>query len=304
VSENKPSHDRPKPADYHRLLHHMPVAWAYHLAVLDDEGEPVDYVFLDINETFTSFTGMKGEDVLGKRVTQVIPGIEEADPDLIRVYGRVAITGEPAELEFFFPPLDRWYQVTATCPKEGYFACTFLDVSRQKDAEEAVRQHQENLQERVDRRTAELTRAQELLTVQAREIIEQSTPVLQISDGVLVAPLVGTLDSQRTNQFTRTLLERIAATRAGAALLDITGVPAIDTRTAQHLIDTIEAVRLLGSQAILTGVRPAIAKTLVQLGIDLTGVSTHASLSAGVERALELTGKRITRRREGDQDGQ
>ena len=147
VSENKPSHDRPKPADYHRLLHHMPVAWAYHLAVLDDEGEPVDYVFLDINETFTSFTGMKGEDVLGKRVTQVIPGIEEADPDLIRVYGRVAITGEPAELEFFFPPLDRWYQVTATCPKEGYFACTFLDVSRQKDAEEAVRQHQENLQE-------------------------------------------------------------------------------------------------------------------------------------------------------------
>jgi rsbT co-antagonist protein RsbR len=106
-------------------------------------------------------------------------------------------------------------------------------------------------------------------------------------------PLIGTLDSQRTNVFMERLLERIVQTRAQSVLLDITGVPTIDTQTAQHLIDTIAAVRLLGSQVIMTGVRPAIAQTLVHLGIDLSGVTTRTSMAAGLKVALSTQDKRI-----------
>ena len=105
--------------------------------------------------------------------------------------------------------------------------------------------------------------------------MELSTPVMQVWQGVVVAPLIGSLDSQRTQQFMERLLNRIVETNSPVALVDIMGVPTIDTQTAQHLIETISAVRLLGAQVVLTGVRPAIAQTLVHLGIDLSGI-THA----------------------------
>jgi rsbT co-antagonist protein RsbR len=114
--------------------------------------------------------------------------------------------------------------------------------------------------------------------------------VLQVWEGVVVAPLIGTLDSQRTQRFMEVLLERIVETRSAIALVDITGVPAIDTQTAQHLIETINAVRLLGAQVVLTGVRPAIAQTLVHLGIDLSGITTRSSLVAGLRVALGVLG--------------
>ena len=98
---------------------------------------------------------------------------------------------------------------------------------------------------------------------------------MQVWQGVVVAPLIGSLDSQRTQQFMERLLNRIVETNSPMALVDIMGVPTIDTQTAQHLIETISAVRLLGAQVVLTGVRPAIAQTLVHLGIDLSDI-THA----------------------------
>jgi rsbT co-antagonist protein RsbR len=122
----------------------------------------------------------------------------------------------------------------------------------------------------------------------AKEILEISTPVLQVWEGVVVAPLIGTLDSQRTQRFMEVLLERIVETQSAIVLVDITGVPTIDTQTAQHLIETISAVRLLGARVVLTGVRPAIAQTLVHLGIDLSGITTRSSLVAGLRVALEL----------------
>ena len=114
-----------------------------------------------------------------------------------------------------------------------------------------------------------------------------STPVLQVWQGVVVAPLIGSLDSQRTQLFMERLLERIVETNSPVALVDITGVATVDTQTAQHLIDTISAVKLLGAQVILTGVRPAIAQTLVHLGIDLSGVTTRSSLAAGLLVAMD-----------------
>jgi len=141
---------------------------------------------------------------------------------------------------------------------------------------------------KVTRDLTERKQAEERIKQQSREIMELSTPVMQVWQGVVVAPLIGSLDSNRTQQFMERLLGRIVETNSPVALVDIMGVPTIDTQTAQHLIETISAVRLLGAQVVLTGVRPAIAQTLVHLGIDLSGIMTRSSLSAGLQVALDI----------------
>ncbi|QJB57175.1 GAF domain-containing protein [Pseudodesulfovibrio sp. zrk46] len=131
------------------------------------------------------------------------------------------------------------------------------------------------------------------LAAQAQEILELSTPVLKIWEGIVIAPLIGSLDSERTRQFMDLILSSIETTNSSVALIDITGVPILDTQTAQHIIDTIGASRLLGAEVILTGVRPEIAKTLVHLGIDLSEVITRASLSAGIRVGLKRLGLEV-----------
>jgi len=123
-----------------------------------------------------------------------------------------------------------------------------------------------------------------------------TVPVVQVWTGVLLVPLIGTLDSQRSQQLMERLLKRIADTGSPVALLDITGVPAIDTQTAQHLIETISAVRLVGAAVVVTGVRPSIAQTLVHLGIELSNITTRSSLSAGLRKALEIMDLQVTPR--------
>jgi len=136
----------------------------------------------------------------------------------------------------------------------------------------------------------------EALRQRAQEILDVSTPVLQVWEGVVVAPFIGTLDTQRAQQFMERLLERVVETNSSVALLDVTGVPSVDTRTAQHLIETISAVRLMGAQAVLTGVRPAIAQTLAHLGINLADVVTRSSLAAGLRVALDMLNLEIATR--------
>lgn len=131
---------------------------------------------------------------------------------------------------------------------------------------------------------------------QQEAIRELSTPVLQVWEGVVVAPFIGTLDTQRAQQFMERLLERIVETNSAVALLDVTGLPSIDTRTAQHLVETITSVRLLGAQAVMTGVRPAIAQTLVHLGINLADVVTRSSLADGLRVALDVLNLKISSR--------
>ena len=141
---------------------------------------------------------------------------------------------------------------------------------------------------KVTRDLTERKEAEERIQQQSKEIMELSTPVMQVWQGVVVAPLIGSLDSQRTQQFMERLLNRIVETNSPLALVDIMGVPTVDTQMAQHLIETISAVRLLGAQVVLTGVRPAIAQTLVHLGIDLSGIITRSSLAAGLRVALDM----------------
>ncbi len=153
-----------------------------------------------------------------------------------------------------------------------------------RDSEGKLRGYGKVTRDLTDRKQAE-----EKITRQAQEILEMATvPIVQVWEGVVLVPLIGTLDSQRTHQLMERLLQRVSETSAPVAVIDITGVPMIDTQTAQHLIETITAVRLLGAEVVLTGVRPTIAQTLVHLNIDLMNVITRSSLAAGLQQALRM----------------
>jgi len=135
---------------------------------------------------------------------------------------------------------------------------------------------------------------EEVISRQQQEMMELSTPVIKLWEGVLALPLIGTLDSQRTQVIMESLLQRIVDTGAEIAILDITGVPTVDTLVAQHLIRTVTAARLMGAECIISGIRPQIAQTIVHLGIDLSGVTTKATLADAFTLALRRSGLAVT----------
>ena len=130
---------------------------------------------------------------------------------------------------------------------------------------------------------------------QQRELLELSTPVVQLWDDILALPLIGTLDSGRTQVVMESLLEKIVSTGASIAIIDITGVPTVDTLVAQHLMKTVAAARLMGADCIISGIRPQIAQTIVHLGVDLSAVTTKASLGDAFAVALKRTGLKVLR---------
>jgi rsbT co-antagonist protein RsbR len=134
---------------------------------------------------------------------------------------------------------------------------------------------------------------EQTISRQQEEMLELSTPVVKLWDGVLALPLIGTLDSARTQVVMESLLTSIVETNSQVAIIDITGVPTVDTLVAQHLIKTITAARLMGADCYLSGIRPAIAQTIVHLGIDLVDVQTKAKLSDAFAVALERLGKTV-----------
>ena len=138
---------------------------------------------------------------------------------------------------------------------------------------------------------------EEMIQRQQRELLELSTPVVKLWEGVLAVPMIGTLDSERSQLVMETLLQRIVATGSELAIIDITGVPTVDTLVAQHLIKTVAAIRLMGADCIISGIRPQIAQTIVHLGIDLQGVTTKASLADALATALKRTGYLVTKAR-------
>lgn len=125
---------------------------------------------------------------------------------------------------------------------------------------------------------------------QQEELLELSTPVVKLWDGILALPMIGTLDSQRTQVVMESLLQRIIDTGSEIAIIDITGVPTVDTLVAQHLLKTVTAIRLMGADCIISGIRPQIAQTIVHLGLDLQGVVTKANLADALKLALSRQG--------------
>ncbi len=134
------------------------------------------------------------------------------------------------------------------------------------------------------------TRREATIRRQQEEMEELATPVVKIWDGILALPLVGTLDTRRSQKVTESLLEAIAATGSEVAILDLTGVPTIDTRMAQHLMRTVAATRLMGANCILSGIRPQIAQTIVHLKIQLGDIKTEATLAAALKSAFRESG--------------
>lgn len=131
---------------------------------------------------------------------------------------------------------------------------------------------------------------------QANEINEISTPVIRVWEGILALPIIGTLDSERTQVVMESLLQEIVNTGSNTAILDISGVPTVDTLVAQHLIKTVNATRLMGAECIISGIRPEIAQTIVHLGIDLSGVQTKASLASALKYAFNKMNLAVAKR--------
>jgi rsbT co-antagonist protein RsbR len=136
---------------------------------------------------------------------------------------------------------------------------------------------------------------EEVIRRQQQEMLELSTPVVMLWDGVLALPLIGTLDSARTQVVMESLLGKIVETGASIAIIDITGVPTVDTLVAQHLLKTVAAARLMGADCIISGIRPQIAQTIVHLGVELSNVTTKATLADAFVIALQRTGSTIVR---------
>ncbi len=237
----------------------------YAIVMLDPAGHIVSW-----NPGAERIKGYREDEVLGKHFSCFYPaeavqrGVPEHELNMAAREGRFEDEG--------------W-----RLRKDGkqFWASVVISALREKDG--TLRGYGKVTRDLTERKLTE-----ERLQQQSREILELSTPVMQVWQGVVVAPLIGSLDSQRTQQFMERLLTRIVETNSPMALVDIMGVPTIDTQTAQHLIETISAVRLLGAQVVLTGVRPAIAQTLVHLGIDLSDITTRSSLAAGLLVALDM----------------
>ena len=140
---------------------------------------------------------------------------------------------------------------------------------------------------------------EEVIVRQQEDMLELSTPVVKIWDGIVALPLIGTLDSARTGVVMESLLQRIVETGSDIAIIDITGVPTVDTLVAQHLLKTVAAARLMGADCIISGIRPQIAQTMVHLQIDLSAVTTKATMAEALRTALTRSGYRVIRDAEG-----
>ncbi len=144
------------------------------------------------------------------------------------------------------------------------------------------------------------TTREEVIRRQQQEMMELSTPVVKLWDGILALPIIGTLDSSRTQTIMESLLERIVESGSEIAIIDITGVPTVDTLTAQHLLKTVTAARLMGAECIISGIRPQIAQTIVHLGVELGDVITKASLADAFRVALKKANLQISPVRSSD----
>jgi rsbT co-antagonist protein RsbR len=208
---------------------------------------------------------------VGRRLMDIFPTTPEG---LVHAYVEVIRSGQPSDLgEGTYLDEQMGEQILSIklfpLPDECV-SVVFENITELKRAEKALRQS---------------IALEETIRAQQATLAELSTPLIPFSDHVMVMPLIGSIDSQRAHQVIDTLLQGISISGAQFAILDITGVPVVDTQVANALIRTAQAVKLLGAQVVLTGIRPEVAQTLIGLGIDLSGIITRSSLQSGIAYA-------------------
>lgn len=241
------------------------------IVVIDSRGT-IEWINAAIEEIF----GYSAEELVGQNVKTLMPQRYAVEHDgylssyMTTRIPKVIGTGREVEgrrrdgIEF---PIDLSVSEIVS-DGEKKFIGILRDISERKDAEAVIE-------------------------AQQRSLLELSTPAIQLMSGVVLMPLIGAIDGDRATQLITRLLETVSESQANVAILDVTGVPIIDTDVARHLLKAVAAAKMLGSDVILTGIKPSGAQTLVQLGVDLSHVTTKGSLRSGVEEALRLQGVRM-----------
>ena len=149
---------------YRSLFENMINGYAYCRMIFDEKDEPVDFMYLEINDAFEKLTGLKRETVVGRRVSEAIPGTKEANPEIFEIYGRVARTGNPETFELFFKPLNIWLNISVYGPKKDHFVAIFENITKRKELEQELNSYNQRLEEVVARRTAEYAQTNQKLT--------------------------------------------------------------------------------------------------------------------------------------------
>ncbi len=227
-------------------------------------------------------------EVLSQLIEELMPqGVVFADLKLL-----ATATRQTMSAEFKATPID---EVTRERAEEWTFQLALLAAQRFVTERERVFHEQAARLEvgQLEHQLSELSAAYEEKTRLLDLIRHASTPIAPVYDGILVVPLVGMFDSQRAQLLTEKLLAGVSEARAQVVILDVSGVPVFDAEAAHHIVRTSSAVRLLGARLILVGLSPTIARTIIELGVDLSGLTTLGTLQAGLARALALRKLRI-----------
>ena len=255
-----------------RLVAALPMGM--HMYRLDDQGQ---LVFNGANPAADRLLGMDNSIFVGKTIEEAFPLLTETEvPARYREAAADGKTWRTEQISYDEGRVSGAFEVYAFQITPGQMAATFLDATQRKQAE----QERERLQ-------------QEIIAAQSRAIQELSTPVIPVMDRIIIMPLIGTIDSLRAREITRTLLAGIRDQRAKVVILDITGVPIVDSEVANHLNKTIQAARLKGAQTIITGISDAVAEIIVDMGINWSDVETLANLQTGLVVALDRLGLKL-----------
>jgi len=258
----------------------------------------------DVNEATVKITGVVREKLIGTDFSNYFTEPEKAREGYQQVFEKGYVTDYPLTIHHQDGKLTHvLYNASVYKDVNGNVLGVFAaarDITAQKQFEAELQKAHNDLEVRVKERTSELAQTNEALQQEIAErkraeqvIRELSTPVLQVRDGLLILPIIGALDSKRAKQLTEQLLKAIRSNRAKVAVVDITGVPVVDSVNANHLLMTAEAARLMGATVILSGLSPEVAQSLVAIGVDLSRLTTSGDLQGAIADADRRLGYKV-----------
>jgi len=256
-----------------------------------------DGKIMDVNKATELVTGVSREQLIGSDFSEYFTEPQKAREGYQEVFSKGFVKDYPLAIRHSSGRVTEVLYNASVYKNEagevqGVFAAA-RDITELKRAEEQLRKAHQELEVRVQERTAELTKAMELLKEQQKAFMEVSVPVVKVWNRILLVPLIGVFDSQRAELLMEMLLTELENTQAKVAILDVSGIPIVDSLVAKHLIRTVSAVKLMGAECIVTGIRSRISQTIVQLGIDLSGITTRTALAEGLKVALDLTDQKV-----------
>jgi anti-anti-sigma factor len=236
-----------------------------------------DWRYKYVNDAVAKHGRTTKERLLGRTMMEAYPGIEKTELFSVLQKCMSDRIATRMENEFQYPDGKKgWFELNIQPAPQGIVILS-VDITERKRAEEKLKVQMQELRDREDM------------------IGKLSTPIVEIENGIALLPLVGVLDKTRARQLTESILEHIAKEKIDMIVMDVTGIASMDTQTANHIIRTVQAVRLMGSDIIVTGIRPEVAATLVALGINLSEITTCATLREGLQYAYTKMGLKLSK---------